>query len=69
MCLGYADACVATSPLAGRETVPFAALQGNPFILFETGFVLNGIILDACRSAGFAPDIAARSSSSRKWSG
>lgn len=51
-----------THPLAGRETVLFAALQGDPFILFETGFALNGIILDACRSAGLAPDIVARSS-------
>ena len=48
--------------LAGQEQVPLAALAGNPFLLFETGFALNSIILDACRSAGFAPDIAARSS-------
>ncbi|MBB6487675.1 LysR family transcriptional regulator [Rhizobium lusitanum] len=49
-------------PLAGQERVPMAALRDNAFLLFETGFALNGIILDACRSAGFAPDIAARSS-------
>lgn len=49
-------------PLAGQQTVPLAALKDNPFLLFETGFALNGIILDACRAAGFAPDIAARSS-------
>jgi len=49
-------------PLAGQEQVPMAALKGNAFLLFETGFALNGIILDACRSAGFSPDIAARSS-------
>jgi DNA-binding transcriptional LysR family regulator len=49
-------------PLAGQEQVPLVELKGNPFLLFETGFALNGIILDACRAAGFAPDIAARSS-------
>ncbi|MFS8048322.1 LysR family transcriptional regulator [Rhizobium sp. BR 314] len=49
-------------PLAGQERVPMAAFRDNAFLLFETGFALNGIILDACRSAGFAPDIAARSS-------
>ncbi len=52
----------AAHPLTGRAAVPLAALQGNSFILFEAGFALNGIILDACRNAGFAPDIAARSS-------
>ncbi|MBB3386346.1 MULTISPECIES: LysR family transcriptional regulator [unclassified Rhizobium] len=49
-------------PLAGQQTVPLAALKDYPFLLFETGFALNGIILNACRAAGFAPDIAARSS-------
>jgi DNA-binding transcriptional LysR family regulator len=49
-------------PLAGQHAVSLAELKGNPFLLFETGFALNGIILDACRAAGFAPDIAARSS-------
>ncbi len=49
-------------PLAGQEQVPMAGLKGNAFLLFETGFALNGIILDACRSAGFSPDVAARSS-------
>jgi LysR substrate binding domain len=33
-----------------------------PFILFETGFALNRIILDACRRHGFEPALAAQSS-------
>ncbi|OWU59394.1 transcriptional regulator, partial [Staphylococcus aureus] len=33
-----------------------------PFILFESGFALNHIILDACRSHGFSPNVAVRSS-------
>ncbi|MFS8114999.1 LysR family transcriptional regulator [Rhizobium jaguaris] len=49
-------------PLGGRKTVPLAGLKGNPFILFESGFALNGVILGACRTAGFEPDIVARSS-------
>lgn len=52
----------AAHPLAGSEQISLATLKSNPFILFETGFALNGIVLDACRAAGFAPDIVARSS-------
>ena len=38
-------------------------MLGNiPFILCESGFVLNGRIADACKRLGFAPKIAARSS-------
>ncbi|MBB3455149.1 DNA-binding transcriptional LysR family regulator [Rhizobium sp. BK313] len=48
--------------LEGQKTVRLAGLKDNPFILFESGFALNGIILDACRTAGFEPDIVARSS-------
>ncbi|WP_114395642.1 LysR family transcriptional regulator [Oleisolibacter albus] len=52
----------ADHPLAARDRVPLAALADQPFILFETGFALNPIILDACRRNGFTPTIAARSS-------
>jgi DNA-binding transcriptional LysR family regulator len=37
-------------------------LSNIPFILFESGFVLNGRIADACKRLGFAPKIAARAS-------
>lgn len=57
------DALVpADHPLAKRASVELAALAGLPFVLFEAGFALNPIILDACRQAGFAPAVAARSS-------
>lgn len=46
---------------AGREAVKLARLAGFPFILFEEGFALNELILDACRSKGITPKIAARS--------
>ena len=54
---------VSTShPLAGRRSLDLPALRDLPFILFETGFALNRIILDACRSHGFEPAVIARSS-------
>ncbi len=37
------------------------ALADTPFILFDSGFALNPIILDACQRAGYAPTVAARS--------
>ena len=37
-------------------------LSNIPFILFESGFVLNKRIADACKRQGFAPKIAACSS-------
>jgi DNA-binding transcriptional LysR family regulator len=49
-------------PLAGQTNIPVAALKDMPFILFDSGFALNPIILDACQQAGFSPTIAARSS-------
>jgi DNA-binding transcriptional LysR family regulator len=41
--------------------VTFQELAPSPFILFESGFALNSIILDACERRGVAPDVVARS--------
>jgi DNA-binding transcriptional LysR family regulator len=49
-------------PLAARATLTLADLKDVPFILFQTGFALNRIILAACRRHGFEPIVAARSS-------
>ncbi|ACK52676.1 transcriptional regulator, LysR family [Methylocella silvestris BL2] len=49
-------------PCAGEEKVGLARLKTSPFILFESGFALNQVILDACGRHGFAPTVAARSS-------
>ncbi|MDC7789235.1 LysR family transcriptional regulator [Rhodoplanes sp. TEM] len=49
-------------PLAGRPAVRLGDLRDTPFILFESGFALNRIILDACRRDGFEPTVVARSS-------
>jgi DNA-binding transcriptional LysR family regulator len=37
-------------------------LRDAPFILFETGFAVNRIILEACRRDGFEPIVVALSS-------
>jgi DNA-binding transcriptional LysR family regulator len=51
-----------THGLSRRRSVDLASLRDHPFILFETGFALNRIILDACRRHGFEPTLVARSS-------
>ena len=48
--------------LSRRRSVGLPGLKHLPFILFETGFALNRIILDACHRHGFEPNIVARSS-------
>lgn len=48
-------------PCAARRRVTLAQLRGTPFILFESGFSLQRIILEASRRAGFEPDVVARS--------
>jgi DNA-binding transcriptional LysR family regulator len=52
----------ATHLLATRKRIEMRMLSNIPFILFESGFVLNRLIADACKRQGFAPKIAARSS-------
>jgi DNA-binding transcriptional LysR family regulator len=47
---------------ATRDSVTLDALRRLSFILFETGFALNAIILRACKYRGFVPTITARSS-------
>ena len=48
--------------LSGSSSLELAALRSSPFILFEAGFALNRIILEACRRHGFDPTVVARSS-------
>lgn len=51
-----------THPLAVRPHLRLADLKDVPFILFESGFALHRIILDACSRAGFSPQVVAFSS-------
>ncbi|MBC2594464.1 LysR family transcriptional regulator [Ruficoccus amylovorans] len=46
--------------LAGRRTVKFKELTASPFILFESGFVLNAVLARACRQRGVELEVAAR---------
>jgi DNA-binding transcriptional LysR family regulator len=48
--------------LARQPQVDLPGLRHEPFLLFEPGFALNRLILDACRKRGFEPTVAARSS-------
>jgi DNA-binding transcriptional LysR family regulator len=49
-------------PLAKNKSIDLADLQYEPFILFETGFSISRVILDACKRRGLKPTITARSS-------
>ncbi len=49
-------------PLAAADRIGLGGLRDLPFLLFEQGFALNRILLEACRRHGFEPEVAARSS-------
>lgn len=49
-------------PATDGNAAALSDLAAQPFILFESGFALNQIILDACARRGFTPEIAVRSS-------
>lgn len=51
-------------PLAHSESLKLKQLARDPFILFEAGFALNAVILNACQKRGITPIEAARSSHS-----
>jgi DNA-binding transcriptional LysR family regulator len=52
----------ADHPLARQQSVTLVDLKTMPFVIFETGFALNRLVLDACRQRGIEPTIAAQSS-------
>lgn len=47
--------------LATKRSVSLADLKDTSFILFEGGFALHRVILDASRRAGFEPNVVAQS--------
>lgn len=49
-------------PLARRRRIALAELRETPFIMFESGFALHRVILDACRRAELEPKVVAVSS-------
>ncbi|ATE61150.1 LysR substrate-binding domain-containing protein [Thauera sinica] len=54
---------IARAP-AGQGPVAFRELADYPFVLYEDDFALACIVSDACASAGFVPNVVARS---RYW--
>ena len=50
-------------PLAGKEQVSLTDFRDSPFIFHQTGQVAAQLCLNACRDAGFEPNIVCRSSS------
>lgn len=49
------------SPHARRKSIALRDLERTPFVLYRADFALHVHILDACRRAGFAPQVAAES--------
>lgn len=52
----------ASHPLARRRRLSLTELRDTPFVLFERGFALHRVVLEASRRAGFEPDVVAVSS-------
>ncbi|GEJ56461.1 LysR substrate-binding domain-containing protein [Anaeromyxobacter diazotrophicus] len=48
-------------PLARRRRLALRDLAATPLVLYRPDFVLHGRILEACRAAGFTPQVAAES--------
>lgn len=47
----------ANHPLAKRESINLMELHEDSFVLFPTGYVLRKVATDACKQAGFVPNI------------
>jgi DNA-binding transcriptional LysR family regulator len=45
----------------GLQQVPLADLANEPFVFYGESLALHDVVLNACRTAGFAPTIAGRS--------
>lgn len=45
-------------PLAERKTLRLSDLRNDPFVLFPKGYVLNTLAIEACKQAGFTPNVA-----------
>jgi len=50
------------SRLGRRRSVALRDLERIPFVLYRADFALHGHILEACRRAGFTPQVASESS-------
>lgn len=48
----------ASHPLAERHEIQLADLRNEPFVLFPDGYILNKVVVDACKSVGFTPNVS-----------
>ncbi|WP_042476183.1 LysR family transcriptional regulator [Bacillus ndiopicus] len=44
-------------PLHKKETINLTDLRNDDFVMFPEGYILHKVVMDACRSSGFAPKI------------
>ncbi|MFJ8088424.1 LysR family transcriptional regulator [Lysinibacillus sp. NPDC095746] len=47
----------AKHPLAKKESIQLADLRNDLFVLFPDGYILHKVAMDACRAAGFSPNV------------
>lgn len=47
----------ANHPLAKREELNLSDLKNEAFVLFPEEYILNKVAVDACRAAGFVPNV------------
>ncbi|VEI06155.1 LysR family transcriptional regulator [Kurthia zopfii] len=47
----------ANHKFAQKAEIQLADLREEPFVLFPQGYILNKVVVDACKSAGFAPNV------------
>ncbi|KGR91639.1 LysR family transcriptional regulator [Ureibacillus massiliensis 4400831 = CIP 108448 = CCUG 49529] len=47
----------ANHPLAKREKLNLSDLKNEAFVLFPEEYILNKVAVDACRAAGFVPNV------------
>jgi len=48
----------ANHKLAQKADIQLADLREEPFVLFPQGYILNKVVVDACKSAGFVPNVS-----------
>lgn len=47
----------ANHPLAKKEKLNLVDLRKENFVLFPEGYILNEVVVDACKAAGFVPTV------------
>lgn len=63
--IGYDEYCIMVSkdsPLAAKKSIDLQELKDERIILYQPSQSISGICLNACREAGFTPNIICRNS-------